>query len=213
MGLSQDFIPKLKNHLLGQLLGHDFEGDDELEFSAEDRDSIRILNNRIYSAKVLHVNYTTYDIHRDQDSMNPHTHCNVMALSPEKAARAHPFWYARILGVFHTDVLHVGPQAHNRSVQHMEFLWVHWFGMEQDYQSSSHMAWLPKIGFVPDNGAFGFLDPSLVLCRCHLVPALADGRTNILLCTMSATAARLLGETDDWTNYYVIMYVFLSTIS
>jgi len=26
MGLSQDFIPKLKNHLLGQLLGHDFEG-------------------------------------------------------------------------------------------------------------------------------------------------------------------------------------------
>jgi hypothetical protein len=207
-GLLQDFIPKLKNHLHGRLLGHDFDGDDELELSDEDRNSVRILNNRIYAAKVLRVNYTTYDIRRDQDSMNPRTHCDVMVISPEKADGAHPFWYARVLGVFHTDVLHVGSQARNRSVQRMEVLWVRWFGVEQDYRSGSDVARLPKIGFVPGDAAFGFLDPSLVLRGCHLVPAFADGRTTILLRTVSMTAARPPGETDDWTNYYVTMYVF-----
>ena len=188
-------------------MGHDFDGDNELEFSDEDRNSIRILNNRIYSAKVLRVNYTTYDIRRDQDSMNPRTHCDVMVVSSEKEDGAHPFWYARVLGVFHTDVLHVGPGALNRSVQRMDFLWVRWFGVEQNYQAGSHMARLPKIGFVPDDSAFGFLDPSLVLRGCHLVPCYADGRTSLLLSTVSTTAARLPGETDDWTTYYVVMYV------
>ena len=188
-------------------MGHDFDGDDELEFSDEDRNSIRILNNRIYSAKVLRVNYTTYDVRRDQDSMNPRTHCDIMVVSPEKEDGAHPFWYAHVLGVFHTDVLHVGPASRNRSVQRMEFLWVRWFGVEQDYRSGCHVARLPKIGFVPDDSAFGFLDPSLVLRGCHLVPAYANGRTSTLLRTVSTTAARLPGETDDWTNYYVVMYV------
>jgi hypothetical protein len=56
---------------------------------------------------------------------------------------------------------------------------------------------------------FGFLGPSLVLHGCHLVPAFADGQTTILLHTVSRTAAHPPGETDDWTNYYVTMYVFL----
>ena len=144
--------------------------------------------------------------------MNPRTQCDVMVVSPEKEDGAHPFWYARVLRVFHTDVLHVGPASRNRSVQRMEFLWVRWFGVEQNYQSGFHVARLPKIGFVPDDSAFGFLDPSLVLRGCHLVPAYADGRTSSLLRTVSTTAARLPGETDDWTNYYVVMYV-LSSLS
>ena len=190
-------------------MGHDFDGDDELEFSDEDRNSVHILNHRIYSAKVLRVNYTTYDIRRDQDSMNPRTHCDIMVVSPEKEDGAHPFWYARVLGVFHADILHVGPASRNRSVQRMEFLWIRWFGVEQSYQAGSQVAHLPKIGFVPDDSAFGFLDPSLVLRGCHLVPCYADGRTSLLLPTVSMTAARHPGETDDWTNYYVVMYVLL----
>ncbi|KAF9468095.1 hypothetical protein BDZ94DRAFT_1287378 [Collybia nuda] len=141
---------------------------------------------------VFRVNYTTYDMRRDQDSLNPHTHCDVMVLSPETEQNAHPFWYARVLGVFHTKVLHTGPNSHNRSIQNMEFLWVRW------------------IGFVPEadeSPAFGFLDPSLVLRGCHLVPAFGAGRTPDLLKTVSPTAARPLGETDDWVNYYVIIWV------
>ena len=207
MALLQDFIPKLKSHLLGRLLGLQFNGD-EYNFSGEERNSVRIINNRIYSSKVLRVNYTTYDIRRDQDSMNPRTSCDVMVLSQDEE---HPFWYARVLGVFHAQVLHVGPAALNRSVQHMEFLWVRWFGIEPQYEWGHHTARLPKIGFVPDvdESAFGFLDPSLVLRGCHLVPAFAGGRTLELLPTTSPTTARRPNETDDWANYYVIMYVFM----
>lgn len=167
----------------------------------------------MYSSKVLRVNYTSYDVRRDQDSMNPRTHCDVMVLASETGLNAHPYWYARVLGIFHAQVLHTGPMARNRSVQHMEFLWVRWFGIEPDYCWGFSTGRLPKIGFIPDtdDSAFGFLDPSLVIRGCHLVPAFACGRTSTLLSTSSPTAARPLGEVDDWTNYYVMMWVSTSS--
>jgi hypothetical protein len=204
--LLQEFIPRLKDHLLGRLLDLKFDGDKTV-FSGEQQNSVRILGDQIYSAKTFRVNYTTYDMWRGQNSMNPCTHCDVMILSPETGPNAHPFWYARVLGVFHAKVLHIGPDARNHSVQCIEFLWVCWFGIEPKHRSGSSNACLPKFGFVPeeDPSAFGFLDPSLVLRGCHLVPAFAAGHTTDLLRTISLTVARPLDETDDWTNYYVIM--------
>jgi hypothetical protein len=65
---------------------------------------------------------------------------------------------------------------------------------------------LPKIGFIPDtdDSAFGFLDPSLVVRGCHLIPAFADGRTSTLLAS-THTAARSPNEIDDWVAFYVNM--------
>lgn len=201
----KDFVPRLKDHLLNRLLNRNYDGDEEL-FSDADRNTVRIIDNRVFSAKVLRINYTTYDIRRDQDSMNPRTHCDVMVTSPETGPNAHPFWYARVLGIFHIRVLHTGPAATNRSVQRMEFLWVRWFGAEPAHQYGFKVARLPKIGFVEetDLSAFGFLDPSLVLRGCHLVPAFADGRTSALLKTPH-TAARPPEESDDWAAFYVNM--------
>jgi hypothetical protein len=54
----------------------------------------------------------------------------MMVLSPETGPSTHPYWYAQVLGVFHAQVLHTGPSATNWSVQHMEFLWVRWFGID-----------------------------------------------------------------------------------
>ena len=203
----QDFILRLKDHLLARLLHRPFDGDEE-EFSDSDRNTVRIVDNRIYSAKVLQVNYTTYDIRRDQDSMNPRTNADVMVLSPETGPGAHPYWYAHVLGVFHARVLHTGPLATNRSIQHMEFLWVRWFGVDPGHRYGHKAARLPKIGFVPESDplAFGFLDPSLVLRGCHLIPAFNDGRTSDLL-TAPLTAARPPDEVDDWVAFYVNMYV------
>lgn len=202
----QNFIPRLKDHLLSRLLGQEFDGD-EVEYTDEDRRTVRIVGDHIYSAKVLRVNYTSYDMRCDQDSMNPRTHCDVMVLSTETGPNAHPYWYARVLGVFHAKVLHSGPEARNRSVQHMEFLWVRWFGVEPGHLWGFWTARLPKIGFIPDidDGAFGFLDPSLVIRGCHLVPCFASGRTTELLSTPNYTAARQPDEEDDWAQYYVMM--------
>ena len=168
---------------------------------------MRIIDNRVYSAKVLRVNYTTYDVRRDQDSMNPRTQCDIMVTSCETAPNAHPFWYARVLGVFHVRVVHTGAAATNRSIQKMEFLWVRWFGTEIGHQYGFKVARLPKVGFVEENdpSAFGFLDPSLVLRGCHLIPSFVNGRTSALLKT-THTAARSPGVFDDWAAFYVNMY-------
>jgi hypothetical protein len=200
----------LKDHLLGRLLDSDYNGDETI-FSDADRNTVRLVDNRIYSAKVLRVNYTTYDVRRDQDSMNPRTHCDVMMLSPETGPNAHPYWYARVLGMFHARVLHIGPAARNRSVQNIEFLWVRWFGIVTGHRYGFKAARLPKISFIDDGDplAFGFLDPSLVLRGCHLIPGFFDGHTSELLKTPH-TAARPPGESEDWSTFYVNMYVPIS---
>ena len=64
--------------------------------------------------KVIQFNYTTYDMRQDQDILNPGTlHCNVMVLAPSEAmdpsSDVHPFLYARILAIFHVNVVYSGP--------------------------------------------------------------------------------------------------------
>ncbi|KAF7976211.1 hypothetical protein HWV62_7218 [Athelia sp. TMB] len=195
---SKDFGPRLKDHLLGRLLSHQYDGD-EHEFSPEDRATIRISDNKIYSAKVFRVNYTTYDLQRDQDSMNPRTHCDVMVMSPETDDGAHPYWYARVLGVFHVKILHTGPASECATEQHMEVLWVRWFGVVPGHRHGFKVGQLPKIGFVPETepAPFGFLDPALVVRGCHLIPAFDDLRTSDLL-SATPSAGRPPGDTDDW---------------
>jgi hypothetical protein len=89
----------------------------------------------------------------------------------------------------------------------MEFLWVRWFGIEIGHRYGFKVARLPKVGFVEENdpSAFGFLDPSLVLRGCHLIPSFVNGRTLDLLKTIHM-AARPPGEFDDWAAFYVNMY-------
>ncbi|KAG0693856.1 hypothetical protein DFH29DRAFT_815937, partial [Suillus ampliporus] len=53
----QDFLPHLKEHVLGHLLGNQYEGD-EMQFTPAQRNLIHIINNQIYRHKVLCINYT-----------------------------------------------------------------------------------------------------------------------------------------------------------
>ena len=183
-------MSKLKDHLLNRLLGKDFDGDDPQVFTESERNSVWIANNQIYSVKTLSINYTTYDIRRDYDTINPHNHQFVMVRSPENGTEAHPYWYAQVLGVYHAFVSTTHPGAHDQSVRRMEFLWVRWLGLEPKYRSGPRHARLPMVGFVEDSDelAFGFLDPSLVIRGCHLIPRFAAGRTNTLMSHRGPTA-------------------------
>ncbi|KAF9642176.1 hypothetical protein BDM02DRAFT_3080651, partial [Thelephora ganbajun] len=203
------FISKLKDHLLNRLLGRDFNGDEPQVFTDDERNSVWITNNQIYSVKTLSINYTTYDIRRDRDTISPSNHQFVMVRSPEDGTDVHPYWYTKVLGVYHTFVHTTHPDARDQSVKQMEFLWVRWLGLEPNYRSGPRYARLPMVGFVEDSDelVFGFLDPSLVICGCHLVPRFALGRTNTLMSYQGLTAARVSGCTDDWTNFYVNIFV------
>ena len=170
----------------------------------DQRNCVRILDNRLYSVAFMQINYTTSDVHREQDIINPHIHSDVMVLLCENKPSHHPYWYARVLRIFCAYVHHCGRDSWDSSIQPMEILWVCWYGTVPGYRHSSTVARLPKVGLVLDSdpAAFGFLDPSLVIRGCHLIPAFCDGRTTNLL-----RAGPLLGqvpcEVDDWSTYYV----------
>ncbi|KAG2149213.1 hypothetical protein DEU56DRAFT_729456, partial [Suillus clintonianus] len=48
----EDFLPRLKDHLLARILGHQYDGD-ENEFSAAERAQIVFVNDHIFHHKVL----------------------------------------------------------------------------------------------------------------------------------------------------------------
>jgi len=209
----QNFICKLHVHLLSQLLGKDLDGDDPCLFSDDEQNSVRIINNTIFSAKQFSVNYTTYDIRHDRDTISPKSQPYVMVQSPEVGNNTHPYWYAQVLGIYHMIVSTTHPAAPKHSAQLMQFLWVWWLSTKPGYHSGSWVARLPKIGFVEatDEDAFGFLDPDLIIRGSHLIPAFHFGRTCSLMPYNGPTVARSVNETDDWVNFYVNMYDFLST--
>ena len=201
----QNFIYKLRVHLLSRLLGKGLDGDDPCLFTDEERNSVRLVNNTIFSAKQLSVNYTTYDVRHDRDTINAITRPYIMLRSPEVGTGVHPYWYAQVLGIYHAHVSTTHSAAPRRPAQRMEFLWVRWLGIEPGYRSGSKVARLPKVGFVEDSDsdAFGFLDPDLVIRGSHLVPDFNSGRTTNLMSHNGPTAARSPNEKDDWTNFYV----------
>jgi hypothetical protein len=204
-------VAKLQDHLLGRILEREFDGDTHESFSHENRNSIRIRNDVLYRHRTARINYTTYDIRRDYNTINPRTHPFVMVSSPEVESNpaAHPFWYGAVIGIFHADVQHSGARSRDLSWKPMNFLWVRWLGVVPARSFGRNQAKLPQVGFVEDvdDYAFGFLDPAVVIRGCHLIPAFAEGRTTDLLSTHGPTEARPSGEVDDWVNYYVNMWV------
>ena len=199
----------MKDHLLSRLHGYEYDGD-ERSFTDDERNDLRIIGglNRAIQSTILRINYTTYDIRRGQDVLRPGPKCFVFTLSREDGPDAHPFWYAQVLRAFHIEVLHTGPEARCRSLQTMELLWVRWLGVEPKYRWGFRTARLPKVGFVPesDDNAFGFLDPSLIIRGCHLIPCFHDGRTTALM-KQGHSIARDPMEEDDQCSFYVNMYV------
>ena len=208
--ITQNFVLKMKDHLLSWLYGYEYNSDERL-FTDDERNDLWIIGglNQVIESTIFRVNYTTYDFCCEQDVMRPGPGCFIMTLSREDGHDGHPFWHVQVIWAFHIEVLHVGPNARCHSPQSMELLWVRWLGVEPWYHWGFREARLPKVGFVPESNynAFGFLDPSLVICGCHLIPAFSDGRTTVLL-RQGASIARHPTEDDDWSSYYVNMYVF-----
>jgi hypothetical protein len=205
----QDFIPHLKDHILSRLLGCAYDGD-EIEYSEEDRDSIQLVGNRLYKHKTLRINYTTYDLRRQQDSINPRTQPDIMLLSHEEASNevdAHPYWYARIVGVFHVDVIHLGPKSTSPNKRRINFLWVRWFGRDISFKAGWAAKRLHRLGFLDASspGTVGFLDPTQVIRGIHIIPAFAHGQTAELLNPPRSVARLPLQEESDWRYYYVNM--------
>ena len=111
----------------------------------------------------------------------------------------HPFCYARVLGVYHANIILTGPESRDYESRRLEFLWVQWFELEAS--GSWEQCSLDKGRFNPidQTDAFGFIDPVDVLQCCHLIPAFADGRQRL----DGVAVSRVSRDADDWKSYYI----------
>jgi len=178
---------------------------DEPDYTSAELEDVKIQYNTIFSHVTATFHYTAYDMTQDYDSIN----CNNRNGRRDVMLRAcddarHPFWYARVLGIYHANC-YFGPNGSSRP-DRVEFLFVRWFGRDPDWQGGPRTCRLDQIGWVPEDdpsGAFGFLDPARVIRACHLIPAFAYGKTPHLLHPSQARDF----STGDWVNYYVSRFV------
>ncbi|KAF9554492.1 hypothetical protein CPC08DRAFT_727124 [Agrocybe pediades] len=191
-----NFLPKLKDHLLNRIFGLP---PGSASYSKQDHSRVNILNNRLYRHKVLRVNYTTYDMRRCQDVINPRTHGDIMVLAKEDESTelAHPYWYARVIGIFHAKVCFTQPNKSVYEVKKMDILFVRWFGFDTTQPSGWKAKKLHQLGFLDGNNpeAFGFVDPDEVI----------RGRTSHLL--RPSIARSPLENDKDWDRYFIGSFV------
>ena len=128
----------------------------------------------------------------------------------EDESNPHPYWYARVIGIFHVFVQTRDPNTTMFSgAKRFDVLHVRWFGWNLGVPAGWKAKCLQQIGFLPANNpaleAFGFLDPAQVIRGVHLLPRFAGGRTPLYL---GPSIIRNLSDGhEDWVNYYVNWYV------
>lgn len=168
-----------------------------------ERDLVFLHSDRIYRHQLARFNYTTYDVRRAQDVINPRTsHCDIMLLARrnEESESDHPFMYARVLGIYHANVIYTGPDMVDRQARRIEFLWVRWFEYDGRCVEWKDMR-LDALRFPPvaSEEAFGFVDPKDVLRGCHIIPAFSKGKRH----SDGIGISRCARDSQDWVHYHV----------
>lgn len=156
----------------------DVMGDD----TRSEWENVLLRNDRIYNHKIMRVRYTTYDVRRGEDVVHTgSSHCNIMVLNPEFSIKnpesPQPFWYARVIGIYHANVVYVGNGNADYQPRRMEFLWVRWYHFN-DPPSEWKQQRLDRLHFPPvaEHESFGFLNPDDVLRGAHIIPSLSGGK-------------------------------------
>ncbi|KAG9029985.1 hypothetical protein FRB95_004688, partial [Tulasnella sp. JGI-2019a] len=222
----QDFRLQLLDHLLARIEGRAYSWDGLLS-SPRQYAVIDIFKDQLHFHGTAQFNYTTYDVRRGQDSIKPTltfnddmsahnnhtTRSTVMLASSEddKASGEHPFWYARVLSIFHVNVRNRSNPAEKYT--RMDVLWVRWLGRDLDVRGGWKSKRLDRIGYVRDDdaeddghepGAFGFVNPRDVIRCCHLIPAFHHQTRQDLLPSASVVQDF---EGEDYCFYYINRFV------
>ena len=182
---------------------------DEYNFSDEDRNCVLFHDNKIFEHNVLQINYTTYDLRRDQDSINPRTRADIMVLSQEDE-HSHPYWYARVCLIFHVMVEYrKDPISAYSRPSRMDVLFVRWFQRDTNVDAGWNAKRPFRLQFFDQDNisdAFGFVNPDSVVRGIHLIPAFAFGNTDELLGPSFVRQERgFKGWDFDWRFFYVDM--------
>jgi hypothetical protein len=185
---------------------------DTIPVDLDPYDHILIHKDIMYRHQTARINYTTYDVWRAQDIINPDTtRCNIMVLNVSQDRDSNlvespngrsKFAYARVLGIFHVNVFLASSTQPviNCRPHRLEFLWVRWY----DHASPVH-SWrsrkLDCLRFPPlaHEGAFGFIDPQDIVRASHIAPVFSAKKVHQDGVGISNAAK----DHQDWRFYYV----------
>lgn len=174
-----------------------------------DIDHIFFKNDCIYHHRTLRINYTSYDVRRAQDVINPNTsHSDVMVLCNSAEEELERWQYGRVIGIHHVNVVYTGTGMIDYQPQRLEFLQVRWFQQPIKDRHEEKNNWeslqLDCLEFLPidEQDAFGFLDPADVVRSAHIIPRFSQGDTPY-------TETSQLKKKRDWQLYYVNRSVLL----
>lgn len=252
---SQDFILRLKRHLvprvyqrlleeaeavraedqdasriwlLGLLVNSSNDSTNSLD--ASDVDQIYFHSDWMYEHNILNINYTSYDVRRETDIVNPKTlRRDVMCLQqvdehgestadPTSAAAAppHRFLHARVLRIFHTNVVYQGRGSSDLRKRRFDFLLIRWFSFKTRNAVQDS---LDRITLVPLSSAdaVGFLDPANIVRASHIVPRYSlsqlhpDSQGSDRLYPdkrgSDPVVSKLAKDWEDYCEYYMNRYV------
>ncbi|TEB21302.1 hypothetical protein FA13DRAFT_1643041, partial [Coprinellus micaceus] len=173
----KDAIPRLKQHLLPHILQR--LGFDPAKATEKcDWVNVVLQNGRLFSHKIMRINYTTYDVRHEQDVVHVDTpQCNVMLLNtdmpktPTQIAHWHPYTYIRVIGIFHANVSYIGQLPNGTtsySPHRIDFCWGHWYEFNRAMDEFA----LERTSPYPLNSpqALRFFDPADILRGVHLIP-------------------------------------------
>ena len=200
----EGFWEMLLDHILTRLT----EGGNQCEFSTSNRAAVSILGSCMHEHKRLTMNYTTYDMKRERESLNPtESTVDVMMLSDEMGGSGTPFWYARILKVFHV----YASLGTGRESTRLDIVWVRWFTRDKKHNFGLKYCRLERIKFTTEEDGylpFGFIDPKEIVRAIHLIPAFSLNQTGELLSkSLLARVSKFSkGSEMDYAGYYVNMY-------
>ncbi|KZO91740.1 hypothetical protein CALVIDRAFT_547161 [Calocera viscosa TUFC12733] len=174
-GAVKDFRSRLLRHLYARLVDLDLY-DDIPDSHQKSFQSLVLVGDQLHWHKTMRLRYTTYDLQRAEDYVNPSTdHSYVMMLSGVQGD-THPYWYAQVLRLFHVNI--VCSALNILDPKRMDVLFVRWFGADPDstYAAGWDTFQLDRIGFVEesDPDAFGFVDPLWVMRTVHVCPVFAE---------------------------------------
>ncbi|KAH9884316.1 hypothetical protein C8Q73DRAFT_661143 [Cubamyces lactineus] len=199
----ENFARDLRRHILR--CSHQASGDpqipiDEYEPTYNEFASLRLRHNRAYIHKRMLVNYTTYDMRREQSSINPSSQADILLLAPPGSA--HPYLYARVLGIFHVNAYMAGHGDETPTL--IQVLWVRWYNLDSDEPWCINTCTLPRLVFAPlDDSPFGFISPDQVIRAVHIIPAFAHGRSDTALPGYSIARSNDGEDDEDWNYLYV----------
>ena len=177
-------------------------GKDSVTLPELNLDELLFKHDHLYHHHILRINYTTYNIHHKQDTINPSTpHHDIMVLVNDEVNGNDPYTYARVIGIYHVNVIYAGAWRADYTPHRMEFLWVRWY----EHDTSAAMgSWvlnkLDCLRFPPMSldDTFGFLDPTDVMRAAHIIPSFRAGKCHSSLSSLSLCAK----DKEDWRSYY-----------